>query len=133
MVTRRSVQKEAHWRDVIARQAASGVSVRRFCANEGIAEASFYAWRRELALRDRETPAVSQAGEAQAGPNDPHGEESLATSPNTGGEFIPLRLIEDSGTLEVVHPGGCRVRIGGSVDAATLHRVLEVLDERGTR
>ena len=133
MVTRRSVQKEARWREVIARQAASGVSVRRFCANEGIAEASFYAWRRELALRDRETPAASQAEEAQARQNGRQAEGRLATSFNNGGEFIPLRLIEDSGTLEVVHPGGCHVRIGGPVDAATLHQVLEVLDVRGMR
>ena len=133
MVTRRSVQKEAQWREVIARQAASGVSVRRFCANEGIAEASFYAWRRELALRDRETPAASQAEEAPAGQNGRQAEGRLATTPHTGGEFIPLRLIEEPGSLEVVHPGGCRVRIGGHVDAATLHQVLEVLDARGTR
>jgi hypothetical protein len=123
MVTRRSVQKEAHWRDVIARQAVSGVSVRRFCANEGIAEASFYAWRRELVVRDRETQTVSR----------PNGRPDDGSLPqNSGGEFIPLRLIEDLGTLEVVHPGGCLVRIGGPVHAATLHRVLEVLDERGT-
>ena len=133
MVTRRNIQKEAHWRDVIARQAASGVSVRQFCASEEITEAAFYTWRRKLALRDREAQRASQAVEAQAGQNGRQGEGSLATTPHTGGEFIPLRLIEDSGTLEVVHPGGCRVRIGGPVDAATLHRVLEVLDERGTR
>lgn len=133
MVTGRSVQKEVHWREVVARQAASGVSVRRFCADEGIAEASFYAWRRELALRDRETQAVSQAGEAPTGPNGRQGEGRLAASPNNGGEFIPLRLIEEPGSLEVVHPGGCRVRIGGRVDAATLQQVLEVLDGRGTR
>ena len=133
MVTRRNIQKEAHWRDVIARQAASEVSVRQFCASEEITEAAFYTWRRKLALRDREAQRASQAVEAQAGQNGGQGEGSLATTPHTGGEFIPLRLIEDSGTLEVVHPGGCRVRIGGPVDAATLHRVLEVLDERGTR
>ena len=132
MVTRRSVQKEAHWREVLARQAASGASVRQFCADEGIAEASFYAWRRELGLRNRESRAVSEMGEAQAGQNDRQAEGGHAT-PRNSGEFIPLRLIEDPGTLEVVHPGGCRVRIGGHVDAATLHRVLEVLDERGTQ
>jgi Transposase len=133
MVTRRSVQKEAHWREVIARQVASGVSVRRFCADEGIAEASFYAWRRELALRDREPPAASQVLEARSRQTGTRGTRSLATPPHPGGEFIPLRLIEDPGTLEVVHPGGCRVRIGGPVDAATLRQVLEIFDERGTR
>jgi hypothetical protein len=131
MVTRRSVRKESHWREVLARQAASGVSVRRFCASERIAEASFYAWRRELALRDRETQAAPEVGDARSRHTSRRA-EGFATTPNTGGEFIPLRLIEDPGTLEVVHPGGCRVRIGGQVDAATLHRVLEVLDERGT-
>ncbi|QDU62694.1 hypothetical protein Pan216_35630 [Planctomycetes bacterium Pan216] len=43
----RSPEKEAYWRKVVHRQEESGQSVRRFCREEGISEASFYGWRRE--------------------------------------------------------------------------------------
>lgn len=37
-----------YWRRVIAEQAATGSSVRRYCREQGIGERSFYAWRRRL-------------------------------------------------------------------------------------
>lgn len=48
----RSLEKEQFWRLVLDEQAASGLSVRAFCRQEGISEPSYYAWRRELAVRD---------------------------------------------------------------------------------
>lgn len=119
---KRSVQKEAYWRELIGRQASSGLSVRRFCAGERISEASFYAWRRKVALRDGERVG------AQARPGG-NGDGSPA------GEFVSLRLIDSdgAGTLEVVHPAGCQVRITGTVDSVALERVLAVLDARGAR
>ena len=54
---KRNVQKEAYWRDMVERQARSGMSVRRFCAEQEISEASFYGWRKKLARRDQEKVA----------------------------------------------------------------------------
>lgn len=56
---RRSGEREAWWRERVERQAASGLSVRRFCKAEGLGEASFYAWRRTLQARQadaKQTP-----------------------------------------------------------------------------
>ena len=36
------------WRLVIESQAASGLSVNRFCEKEGISPSSFYQWRKKL-------------------------------------------------------------------------------------
>ena len=52
MANLRSAEREAFWRSEVARQAASGVSVRRFCKERGLSEPSFYAWRRTLQERD---------------------------------------------------------------------------------
>ena len=49
---RRSAEKEAFWRLVFEEHRASGQSVRAFCKQESISEASFYAWRKELERRD---------------------------------------------------------------------------------
>lgn len=37
------------WREVICRQQSSGVSIAQFCRQEGLAQASFYNWRKKLA------------------------------------------------------------------------------------
>ena len=53
-MAKRRRKGEAWWRERVRRQAASGLSVRRFCEAEGLGEASFYAWRRTLQAREVE-------------------------------------------------------------------------------
>jgi hypothetical protein len=47
---KRDAGKEALWREVLARQAESGLSVAEFCRREKLGQPSFYAWRRALAV-----------------------------------------------------------------------------------
>ena len=53
--------KEQFWRDVLERQAASGLSVRKFCERERLNESNFYAWRRTIAERDQAVASKQQA------------------------------------------------------------------------
>jgi len=53
--SRRDDSKERKWRGLIERQRRSGQSVRAFCRSRDLHETSFYYWRREIGLRDRET------------------------------------------------------------------------------
>jgi transposase-like protein len=48
----RGVAKEQHWREVLAQQAASGLSARAFCRRENLTESAFYFWRRTIRVRD---------------------------------------------------------------------------------
>jgi hypothetical protein len=117
MARRKSGERERLWRDRVGRQAVSGLSVRQFCAQERIAPASFYAWRRRLksgADAAGRPPVVGQG----------RGE------PRKAGEFIPLSLVDRPTAWEIVHPRGYRVRVKGEIDAAALGYILEVLDER---
>lgn len=50
----RDPAKESFWREMLRRQAASGLSARAFCQREKLAESGFYAWRRTIAQRDAE-------------------------------------------------------------------------------
>ena len=52
---RRNGDKQRHWRTIVAEQQRGGGTVRDFCRERGINENSFYHWRKELRLRDRET------------------------------------------------------------------------------
>lgn len=60
---KRDVQLEARWRGLLAAQRKSGLSVRAFCAREQVTEPSFYAWRREVRVRDGEKtrPGVAKS------------------------------------------------------------------------
>ena len=53
--SKRSVENEEFWRLVLNEHAASGLSIKAFCKREAVSEASFYFWRRELAIRDEQS------------------------------------------------------------------------------
>jgi len=54
----RDAAKERFWRRVIRQQGHSRQSIRAYCRARGLTEASFYAWRRELACREEQAPGV---------------------------------------------------------------------------
>ena len=94
--------KADEWRERIAEQARSGLSIKQFCKECGVTPWSFYDWRKRLrepgavrfALVEREPAKLDRATEAQ---------------------------------LELILPGGARMHIRSGVDGATLRTVLEAL------
>lgn len=118
MAGKKSLEKELLWREILSRQAGSDLSIREFCATEGISEPSFYAWRRKL----------------QEGKN---GRKSWKTGQKDAADherlFVPLQLIEGGPTLSIVHPLGYRIQVSGDVSPVALRHVIEALDERGAR
>lgn len=63
---KRSLRLEARWRELVARQPQSGLSVRGFCQQERVTESAYYAWRRELRLRDQKEGPAKRAAEKPA-------------------------------------------------------------------
>ena len=103
----RDERKERQWQRRIEQWRASGLSVRDFCARHGLATASFYNWRRVLQRR--------AAAEQPA--------------------FVPVQVVANAmpaqtSALEVVLADGRTVRVAPGFDAATLRRLLAVLDGR---
>jgi len=96
------VPRTEYWRRRIAEQERSGMSVQRFCENQGLTEQAFYHWRKRL--REQQPPI--RFALVETGPS-----RQPATEPD----------------LELVLAGGERLRIGCGVDGATLRTVLEVL------
>jgi len=102
-ISEKATSKDDQWRERIAEQACSGMSVKKFCSERCFAENQFYYWRKRLrsprppvrfALVDRGATASASAAKAE---------------------------------LELVLVTGERLRIGTGVDTATLHTVLEAL------
>ena len=101
----RDPRKEHQWRCRVQQWQDSGLSVRAFCDRYGLAEPTFYAWRR--ALRRRAEAA---------------------------GTFIPVRVAAEeepapAGAVEVVLAGGRCLRVRPGFDPATLRHLLAVLEE----
>ena len=118
MARKKNGEKELYWRDLINRQSVSDMSIKGFCAAESVSRPSFYAWRRRL---------------GQVEDNGTGAQASTSHEAGRGGQpaFIPLKLLESPGGLEIIHPHGCHVRVIGGVDAHVLRQVLDVLDGRG--
>ncbi len=56
---KRSAERESYWRLALDQFQTSVLSVRAFCAGEGLSQASFYAWRGSLRQRDAEPARAS--------------------------------------------------------------------------
>jgi transposase-like protein len=107
--------KERFWRRMLRQWRRSGLSVREFCAEHGLAEPSFYAWRRIVAERDQESARV---------PTAPAGDDAPM--------FVPVRVIDvatQAVAFEVVLERGRVVRVLRDFDAETLRQLLAVLEE----
>jgi hypothetical protein len=101
--TRRRADREQFWRDTIAAWKESGQAVTAFCAARGVAEATFFAKRRELTRRDQSP-----------------------TSPTPGAAFTAVRVIADP-TVEIAVPGGLIVRVPVSAEASAVARLVLAL------
>jgi hypothetical protein len=106
----RDPQKERFWRQMLKRWHASGLTVQTFCRQCQLSQASFYAWRRTLATRDAETVHFAQV-------------QVLADESSPSISPLPLA------PLELVLGNQRVLRIGTSFDAATLRRLLPILEE----
>jgi len=95
-----AASKSEWWRKRIANQQRSGLSVRRFCEEEGLTENAFYKWRKQLRRPEPVRFALVERGPSLERPETP---------------------------LELLLPTGECLRIGMGVDAATLRAVLEAL------
>ena len=120
MARKKSVERELHWEAMLNRHSDSRLSIREFCAQEGISQPSFYSWRKKL--RERELTGISSRASAGG-----KGE------PGNGRAFLPLKLQDSASRLDLIHPLGYQVRVTGEVNIHALRQVLEVLDGRGNQ
>jgi transposase-like protein len=90
------------WRERIAEQERSGLSVRRYFEAQGIGQHLFYYWRKRLREQQPVRFALVERGSA--------GQEPASEA-----------------SLELILASGERLRIGAGVDAITLRMVLTAL------
>ena len=124
---KRSEEKRAYWRDVLERQRESGLSVRQFCREHQVSEASFHSWKRKIAGHDRHGAASSEDGDQKY-----PAKKRVTKQTENAAVFIPVRVSAAAGSvLEVVHPRGHVLRVPAVFDEGSLRQVLKVLDQQG--
>jgi hypothetical protein len=102
---------QGFWQMVLETFTSSGLSIRQFCQQEGLSEASFYAWRKKLTKT-----AASDSNKVVIKPK-PFIHVSLPKAKSTG--------------LELILASGHVLRIPSDTDRQTLTDVLSVLSETG--
>ena len=103
-VDQRTGSRSDQWRERITEQERSGRSVKQFCQERGLAECSFYAWRKRL--RQQQEPVRFALFERHT-----------ARRQEAAGQA----------SLVLVLPPGARLRISAGVDSTTLRMVLAAL------
>jgi hypothetical protein len=142
MSDQKSVGRGLHWRSVFERYADSGLSIRRFCQENGISQSTFYAWRKKLskepslASSDRARTSKRMSGgkshaKPPAGVNDvsPASGQDDQRAPNPGTSFVVVKLPVASEPIEVVHPLGYVVRVTSGANLDCLSRIFQILDQ----
>lgn len=111
---KRSEEKLEFWTLALQEYRESGLSVRAFCEREGLAEPSFYAWRKRLSLQ-------ATASEKTATKKAVHGDK-----------LVPVRIVDEDRSLtaqasvqmEISTPSGYTLRFDGGVEMHRLNAVL---------
>jgi hypothetical protein len=97
----------------MGRFARSGLTVARFCEQEGVSTASFYGWRRRLA--DDRVPRRSDGGQRRASPQAVNGPLAAVNGPlavenaEDASPFQIVRVTPAVATLSIHLPGGARL------------------------
>lgn len=98
---KRTASRIGYWREQVVQQERSGLTVKQYCERQGVAEQSFYVWRKRL----REESPVRFA--------------LVETSPQK-------EAADDVG-LEIVFRTGEHLRIGRAADLVLLRRIVDAL------
>src|SRR5580658_1109539 len=101
----------AEWRELLADQRSSGMSVKEWCESEGIREHRYYYWRKRLS-----EPTVSSAPASPAAPR--WLPVALDSAPPSSPSLITLRV------------GRVLVEVSSGFNAGLLSSVLNVLEAR---
>jgi transposase-like protein len=108
------VSAMAKWRGIIKQHAGSGLPVKQFCRRNGVAESSFFAWKRRLrsgAIRPTFIEAKVAGG--------------LAANANAAGDPSSASV---AGVIDVRLRGGRVVRVRRGFDSQLLAELVCTLE-----
>jgi len=109
------MQKGARFRELLEEQQESGLTIKEFCSNQGIAPSTFHYWKKKLHKQSGRKDFIPLIVKP-SGLDLPKG--STCSEPATGEEAI----------LEVVYPNGTRLRVKHNLDLPHLRALIHLYD-----
>jgi len=111
------MQKKTRFFELIRLHGDSGLSVREFCSNEGIAPSTFYYWRKKLHGKNsgRENDFIPLLVKS---PGDGISRGSTCSEISTNRDSL----------IELVYPNGTMLRIKNDLDLADLRALIHLYD-----
>ena len=117
------MQKESRFRQLITLQQDSGLTVKEFCSNEGIAPATFYYWHKKLRNSKEKKEFIPLIIKSSGSP--------ISAGYNRNGNYRNNQsgsITEDHSLLELVYPNGTILRIKNDLDLAHLRALIHLYD-----
>lgn len=112
---------EALFQDLLNRQKESGLTVRDFCANEGIVPSTFYYWLKKCKTKQAQPKVFI--------PLTIGGEQLLAHKKNHHlRSHSSVKEMETPVLLELVFPNGTVLKVRNQVDLPLLQRLVHLYD-----
>lgn len=116
------MDKSAKYAELIRLQKDSGLTVREFCRNEGIAPSTFYYWykklRRDGKRRNNFIPLIVNQD------NPPQGYPITGNNNTSSGQMANNNDI----LLELVYPNGTILRINKNLDLTQIRTLVHLND-----
>ena len=109
------MQKEDRFRVLIDEQRSSGLTIKEFCSNHGIARATFHYWKKKLTkepVRNEFIPLIVKPSEMNL------------SKGSTCSEMITPK----AALLELVFPNGTILRVQHDLDLAHLRALIHLYD-----
>jgi len=106
--------KQREWSERFRRYEKSSQTIARFCVAEGVSPASFYYWKKKLAVRGRRRPSVKRRQQSARPGNPGSGFRSVILTPPADAVSVKVRL-----------PGGAVIELGD--DPVVIQRVVDQL------
>ena len=116
------MEKESRFTELIRQQQESGLTIKDFCFNQGIATSTFHYWRKKLRPSSPGNgfiPIVVKSTERALFTR--HNQGSGQTHNHQGTD-------QDKVLLELVYPNGTQMRIRQDLDLAHLRALVRLFD-----
>lgn len=120
LTPQKSMLNETKFLELYHRHRESGLTITDFCKNEGIAESTFYYWRKKLEDKRRPKDFIPLVVK----PPTTLSVQSKNSTPEPGNTIAS----DDSKLLEVVYPNGTRLRLKSDIDLASLRALICLFD-----
>ena len=107
--------KEARYKELLDQQQESGLTIKEFCSNQGVAPATFHYWKKKLR---------KEHGKKQFIPLLVKSSEMELTKGSTCSEIIPVK----ESLFELVFPNGTILRVKQELDLTYLRALIHLYD-----